>query len=67
MWSKMDAEHRKLAFLTLVDEFGLTSEIAFVQNWIYKGRIPEPKQERTVVIFQNIRKQQKEKEALSEL
>ena len=62
----MDRPHRKLAYEALVNEFGLTSEIAFMQNWIYRERIPESKQERTVTIFQNIRKLQKEKEALSQ-
>lgn len=51
-WAVMLTETKKSATERAMEQFGLTSEVAFKQNWIYLGRVPEEHQEGLLDIFE---------------
>ena len=58
IWSLMDKESKEEAVETIKDSFGLTSEVAIRQNWMYGGSIPTSKEARTLLIMKEILKKQ---------
>ncbi|MBQ4914177.1 hypothetical protein J8L85_07000 [Maribacter sp. MMG018] len=58
MFSKMNDYTRDTALSCLMSEFKLDNKKAITKNWMIGGRIPEKYQERTVVIFQNLLREQ---------
>lgn len=65
LWGMMLTDTKQEAVRALMENYGLTSETALKQNWIYRGMIPEDYQDGVIEIFQKLlRKQHK---ATSEL
>ena len=58
MFSDMKDFTREAALTCLCDEFKLNNKRFIKKNWMIGGRIPEEYQERTVVIFQNLLREQ---------
>lgn len=58
MFSNMNDVTREAALSCLASEFKLEDKRFIKKNWMIGGRIPEEFQERTVVIFQNLLREQ---------
>ncbi|WP_157491659.1 hypothetical protein [Maribacter thermophilus] len=58
MFSKMNDCTRDTALSCLMSEFKLDNKKTIKKNWMIGGRIPEEYQERTVIIFQNLLREQ---------
>lgn len=58
MFSDMNDTTREAALTCLCTEFKLGNKKFIKKNWMIGGRIPEEYQERTVVIFQNLLREQ---------
>ncbi|RRQ49245.1 hypothetical protein DZC72_01055 [Maribacter algicola] len=58
MFSNMNDSTREAALTCLCNEFKLNDKRFIKKNWMIGGRIPEEYQERTVVIFQNLLREQ---------
>ncbi len=61
MFSNMNDTTREAALACLCNEFKLDDKRFIKKNWMIGGRIPEEYQERTVVIFQNLLREQANK------
>ncbi|WP_233726888.1 hypothetical protein [Maribacter cobaltidurans] len=57
----MNDTTREAALACLCNEFKLDDKRFIKKNWMIGGRIPEEYQERTVVIFQNLLREQANK------
>lgn len=60
LWDMMTSETKKKAEDAAMGEFGLESSVAFRQNWLYKGKVPEQNLDRLHEIFLNAMKLQHE-------
>ncbi len=58
IWSLMDKKSKEEAVETIKDSFGLTSDVAIRQNWMYGGNIPTSKEARTLLIMKAILRKQ---------
>lgn len=58
MFSNMNDTTREAALNCLCSEFKLNDKRFIKKNWMIGGRIPEEYQERTVIIFQNLLREQ---------
>ena len=61
MFSNMNDTTREAALACICNEFKLDDKRFIKKNWMIGGRIPEEYQERTVVIFQNLLREQANK------
>lgn len=53
IWKRLDSDRMKMVVEYSMRDFGLTSEHAFRQNWIYLERIPEKHQGDLLRIVKN--------------
>ncbi|UWX55653.1 hypothetical protein NYZ99_04150 [Maribacter litopenaei] len=58
MFSNMNDTTREAALTCLCSEFKLDDKRFIKKNWMIGGRIPEEYQERTVIIFENLLREQ---------
>lgn len=55
-WSKLGKEAKARALKRILKEFKLSSEMYFMQRWIYSGKIPEYRTERFFEILKEEKK-----------
>jgi len=58
MFSQMNDPTRAIAIEHIQKEFRLDATTKIYRDWFIRGKIPEPYQERTVSMFQNLLRQQ---------
>lgn len=58
MFSQMNDPTRVVAIDNLISEFNLDPSLKIYKEWFIRGHIPEQYQERTVLMFQNLLRQQ---------